>query len=1075
MKKDTITPFEVQTVELTGTNLIEASAGTGKTYSITLLVVRLVIEEQIPIQKILMVTFTKAAIAELELRIRKIIREALKLVDEIKNKNVRDEQTDLFHIFTHAMNKKGISIEELGKLLKAADSFLDELSILTIHSFCQRTLSEYAFETGQLFGSTMITNEDQAEIKKEYFNEFWRQYITTMDVELLEILYMHDFNKDSILKDIESVIDGKQISPSITIDLYHLDNTCCDKKWVELLKKIKKHAKDDQAIKQYMVEINLIAAEYVIGRLTDIKKQKGWITFNDMIYLLYEAVALEKGGSKEEKQHSKVIPQALQEKFKAVFVDEFQDTDTFQYAIFKQLFHSRTPVFYIGDPKQSIYGFRKADLNTYFKAKNEVEHVYTMQMNYRSNASLIDAMNYFFQPCEGFDTFLMKDLQYSIVHSPQPNQQGVLKSTDVQKEIPPLLLSPYKNKSDIASAVAKTVSALLSDRYYIDKHQEKKSIAPSDIGILVRTKHEAKTIKAELSHFNIPAIIVDDTKILSTDEAKNILYILKAVGTKKRGDINRALLTTLVGYDYRKLLENENDAVDSFVSYQEIWKDSGVFVMLKQFFIDYGITNKLKSDFKRVISNIQQLLELLHKQERTKKYNPQELTDWLDKAINADLISGDESEQRIESDENAVSIATIHKSKGLEYNIVLAPHLDLKFKKDKDRSLSWSEKGNYYSILPALAEEEHVSKAKQQAEEENRRLIYVAITRAKMQCFIYKSIAKNLGETSLSPFYNAIMNKPLKDRVDCGKGKMPSSEAKYKSNEVQKEPIYAEIKNFKLLHSHWRKTSYTALSLNEHHHISKGEQKEVSKNMYDDFVFYQLARGTQMGTCLHYIFEHIDFGNSTTWKQWVARALNHFSFVKDNEQYSQHILSLLDTMMHTTLSIKQLNAEAVSFCLASITKDCKLSELEFNFSMNLFSTIDLEKYSSVHAPFKVEKSKIEGILNGFIDLFFKYNDRYYILDWKSNHLGYTVDDYSADRIAIAMKENNYHLQYLLYTVAVVRYLSSCLPNFDYDKHFGGIIYVFVRGVRKGTNNGLFLTRPDKSFVDNLNNVFCGLI
>ena len=193
MPQNTYNNFDSETVILEGSNLIEASAGTGKTYSIALLTLRLIIEKNIPIEKILMVTFTKAAVAELETRVRSFVRLALKVSrgEAIQDKTIKK-------MVESQMSKKTPALVE--DRLNTAQLFLDETSVLTIHSFCQRTLSEFSFETSQIFGAETITPDEFNQITEDAFNEFWRKRITTIQKELLELMLASELKHEEILK-----------------------------------------------------------------------------------------------------------------------------------------------------------------------------------------------------------------------------------------------------------------------------------------------------------------------------------------------------------------------------------------------------------------------------------------------------------------------------------------------------------------------------------------------------------------------------------------------------------------------------------------------------------------------------------------------------------------------------------------------------------------------------------------------------------------------------------------------------------------------------------------------------------
>lgn len=405
-------PFDPKTVSLQGSNLIEASAGTGKTYSIALLVLRLVIEKNIPIQQILMVTFTRAAVAELELRVRAFIRQAAKAA---RGENIEDQT--IMTLVTNNLSKAGAEVT-IGRLAQA-QLLLDETSVLTIHSFCQRTLGEYAFETGQLFGAETLGEDEFLQLVYDSFHECWRQKVTTLHPELLEMLLEAGLDREDVLQLIREALAGKMIRNQGPIPPGFLSERYQE----GLLESLRNgDVEPDKQLGIIIQFITELAIDWVIADIRKIKSAKGFITYDDMIRLLHHAVL--------EGSHREQLVTHLQNKYQAVFIDEFQDTDRDQYEIFQALFSEKHILFYIGDPKQSIYGWRKADIFTYFKAKNKVQRVHEMNTNHRSGRAYIEAMNGFFLPEPDFDTFAFGDahegIRYIPVNSPDENKKGLL-------------------------------------------------------------------------------------------------------------------------------------------------------------------------------------------------------------------------------------------------------------------------------------------------------------------------------------------------------------------------------------------------------------------------------------------------------------------------------------------------------------------------------------------------------------------------------------------------------------------------------------------------------------------------
>ena len=1117
--------FVAEDVLLHGSNLIEASAGTGKTYSIAILALRLVMEKNIPIQEILMVTFTKAAVAELETRVRLFIRLAHMACvgQKIEDKKINDLVLESIGHFQRP---------EVERRLKTAILFLDETAINTIHGFCQRTLNEYAFETNQIFGSGATSEAELNLVLEASVNQFWRKEITRLEIELLRHLeagfkredlkqfaknvlggqvlvqlepYEPDFlelNKQkelvAVLTEFEAAIEAVINQAKGYLDANYtdlMDKVLADnnakKNYPELLdnpdelfkevlknreiKYIKKIFGDlldilDQAVEpqkelQYEVDVfanklQQFALEQIVKEVKELKERNSFLTFDDMIQKLHEAVVV--------KNHLS-LRDALRIKYKAVFIDEFQDTDKMQYEIFSHLFSEAPSIlFFIGDPKQSIYAWRKADINTYFSAKKMVKNVYGMNTNFRSSDAIVAAQNAFFKPKSDFDTFEYRGaaaaIEYIHVDAPIDNEKGdFVSGIGVEK---PISIIKESSKNKIANSTAAIVVKLLGDNGYgIVSKGVKRSIKPSDIGILVRSNFEGKLIKQILSKANIPAITIDETKLSDTIEAKEILYVLRAVFEISRSNINKALLSNLSGLNLESVLTiNEESVLNQFKSYQETWIQNGVFVMLMRFISDYKVkTHLLEQDHasgERQLSNVLQLLEILHKTQTFNQYAPNELINWLQKAIENSSAAGDEFEQRIESDEDAVKILTIHKSKGLEYNVVIAPYLDLQPVVKGYPSFRDPVNSIYYFGNPRLMSEAQNSALNLQLQQENRRLIYVAITRAKYKCYVIEnsSSRQKIG-SALDPILRAVEEvKP--DEIEFINPIEMDSAFRYKSGHKKFPLDYAKAQRFDLKEVNWRKLSYTYL--NPEHPIVPKLSSGIGQDVYGDFIFKKLKKGAFTGNLLHSIFENIAFNDRYHWDKIVKRSLKRLALV-NQELYNEHLLNLLDHVTETDLNDGQR-----TFKLSEVSNALRLNEFEFDFSVKPFQSQAIKQLSTPEVPFHLRHfDQLEGMMNGKIDLFFEHAGKYYILDWKSNFLGDRLEDYGQDEVWAAMDENNYHLQYHIYTSAVCKYLKMRKADFNYETDFGGVFYLFLRGVRKDGNFGVFFHKPEYGIIDQL--------
>ncbi|NBX27189.1 MAG: hypothetical protein EBR55_02920 [Chitinophagia bacterium] len=347
--------------------------------------------------------------------------------------------------------------------------------------------------------------------------------------------------------------------------------------------------------------------------------------------------------------------------------------------------------------------------------------------------------------------------------------------------------------------------------------------------------------------------------------------------------------------------------------------------------------------------------------------------------------------------------------------------------------------------------------SKQQAEQENRRLIYVAITRARYQCFLTDNSGKYYNDSSLKKFKTALRER--QDLIDQFFWDIPDVDFNFSYVQPNQQlPVYKEVHKLELQQLHWTRSSYSALNP-EHTTNSNSYTALLSNDAYDQFVFKELKKGAQTGNLIHYLLEHINFADDANWNYLIEKSLKRMG-LKGNEHLVSQFRFLLQELVSTSLVAED------TFCLQQVKNEKRINELEFDFPLKPFATQQLAQLSSTELPFKIKSiQELEGIMNGKIDLFFEHNQKFYILDWKSNFLGAHIDDYQSEQVSVAMEENNYHLQYLIYTIAVCRYLALRKPDFNYQKDFGGVIYLFVRGVRTNSQTGIFYHKPDEGLLN----------
>lgn len=1105
--------FDAKTVEIKGKNLIEASAGTGKTFSVAILVLRLILEKNpglnrnVPLDRILMVTFTNAAVDDLELRIREFVRKAYKYLtqDVVCEKDIKE-------VIKNAIEKS--SKDDCIKNIRHAVESLDKLSVMTIHSFCQNYITNYPFETRQSFESELIT--DPKDLITYYVNENWRREINTMeDQEGFRYLKDH-ISRDRMVEVITRVLGDKEYicnpidkeeklseikklvhetknyyeafenqiknqfpvfqGRNIVARAQTLINDANNDPSLFIEKLLAVYKRNPNTIylqNSFQPECTLyqnylnakerlteLTNEYVYflyfeiidklkAKIIENKGRKAIITYDDLISIMHEAVSVNS------------VNEIVREHYDVVFIDEFQDTDKKQYEIFSGVLGNKEDsalkdkiVFYIGDPKQSIYGWRKADMATYKKAKDEVDRIHEMNHNFRSTEDLINALNTFFSI---EDPFADPEIKYHYV------EKGDIKlgeMTESGQKILPLAINNFPNNGAIKEFVKNEIDRLINSGNFQIKG---KPLIASDIALITRANYQADEMKQLLAAANIPAIVISGKSVLISEETGYVLQLMEAIINPKRNAINTLLLNPVFGFDRKKIETiNEDIHLDIFRSLKKQFFENGVYNMFFTFLNTYGVWKhclEIGIKGQRSLSNFLQIAEILHKHVLKSKCTPDELYIWLQRERDS---KSEEYEQRIESEDDAVKITTIHKAKGLTYKVVFAPFLDLNIKEDIDL-FDFRDEDGYKFTHNLTTEQEELWRI--QNEQENRRLIYVALTRARYKVYICRNTYAQFINSSLSHFLNTESNLYEIDTVK----ELPEVTSGQKIEKDTSPPTFSpRTPNLTTEDVKVPQQMHSFSALNRSKHVSAPfEKQDLGEKTYDHFIFQDLPRGANAGTALHSIFERLDFCDRDTWDETLKESANYYKGIL-KEEWKGHFKTLVEHTMSAEIS---LNGE--TFRLSQITDEQKLPEMQFYFAMEQVNKTVINGYLGEDAHLGGD-ADLQGLMTGFVDLVFKHQGKYYILDWKSNHLGNSVENYDAAGLDAAMKAKNYNLQYMIYTVAVKRWLEQRIPGFDYDQHFGGVIYLFLRGVRQDTPKGIFTTLPERKTIEELEKAFRNL-
>ena len=1151
-------PFNsVQTPLNKGINLIEASAGTGKTFAIAMLVLRFVVEFDIAIDKILVATFTNAATDELKDRVRKRLVEARQLA------NGGDVDDVVLQTWFNTLKIEPLLIQ---KRLNQALINIDQAAISTIHGFCRKILREHALESGQLFDTELL--DDLSSIKQACVDDFWRKQLYHRSTAQVAILTTHYKTPDALLKSIKDIKDEMLVYPNTENldELLQRFETLSESAQIviqncdaAILKGInedrfKKEFKEHYPILASWLQktnlnipnekgLTLLTSEGLANSLngnakgfkgkegarnkelflnelavdTDVFDQLCHISKRIDLALRCNLIEYLRIELNERLRHLNVLSadqiishlaealnsdkkdlliHELRIRFQAALIDEFQDTDNHQWFIFSTLFNSAEHFLYlIGDPKQAIYKFRGADIYSYIGAQQQAKEKLTLTHNWRSHPKLVDAVNNLFQ--QKAQAFLLEELVFHPVQAAQTPEKGELHFDN--QAIAPMMLwqlmdedkhwSKNKAEPQVRIAVCNEIIELLNNNYTL--HPENRRLQPKDLAILVYTNEQAQEYQNTLRDVGVPSVLKSTRSVFASHEAKELYRLLNAVANPN--DLNllkQALTISWFGFDGQSLYELFKDETKldeimlRFVGYYQDWQKLGLMAMLEKLLGYEEIRIKLAQNnrVERQLTNIHHLIELTHQAASDEHLGINKTLDWLQSAIDKSDGSKSETQQlRLESDEDAVQIITMHRSKGLEYAVAFCPCL-WQEKESKDKELAIAhENGNIVADLGSPDFEKRAEKAKEEQDAENARLCYVALTRAKYRCYLVwvnsrtakdkpnqSALAQLLQLSELDYIEQQTLLKNLSENNSFAYQEIPANNQLTGSYKKRLEDL--ELNGFKrsrLLYSNWQMSSYTALSALSEHNTPELPQDKAREALDSTVVFNitdELPKGAHTGNVIHDLLENHDFyklGQGSDITEARDKACLKYSLTLERPEIINEVLL---NVVQTPLSHQDNE-----FCLINIKDEDCLKEMPFYLNLQELNTQKINAILKDSPAYQVLNYKtLSGYLTGFIDLICQYNGKFYVMDYKTNYLL----DYKPEYLTLAMREHNYGLQYWLYTVVLHRYLQNRLPNYDYQHHFGGVRYLFVRGMQPDIKmSGVYQDMPDIKKVEALAELF----
>lgn len=1240
-------PLDPLRFPLRGLRLIEASAGTGKTYTLAALYLRLVLghggacgfDRALMPPEILVVTYTNAATEELRDRIRRRLAEAAAF---FRRQGQGDAWLRVLRAEFEASDWPGQAFR-----LEQAAQWMDEAAVYTIHAWCQRMLRQHAFDSGSLFDLTLQT--DNQELLLECACDYWRSFFCnlaaadlahvleqincTTPLDLLECVkpllnmppphgtaqrtadplpllqqrqqaiedarrvWLSDFdtavtriqqarqnktlnnNKyraaslDGWLRQLHDWVHGAGMLPQTDV-LQKLSATGLAEGCAKNNISPQHPAYDAMDQLNARLEAPKIrravlyhAAADIHRRWQQARQQRAFVNFDDLLTRLQTALCA---------PGYEGLAEVVRQQYPVALVDEFQDTDPVQYAIFKRIYREQTDaaLIMIGDPKQAIYAFRGADLHTYLTARQHIEpnrynlpDIYTLATNYRSTAGVVQAVNQLFGAASTYaeGPFLFKDkIPFEAVAAQGRAEQLVLEGRPVSgltfwqvSQTDPLKLGEETGfRARMANAAASAIVRWLNaagqkpaGAGFRSATGPLEALKPADLAILVRNVTEARAMREALARRGIRSVYLSDKdSVFASAEAEDVLRLLRACAEPEQDRLLRAALAaTVLARPLAELdLLNQDeqvleDTVEQFRRYRHIWQRQGVLSMLRTLLMDYGAPARLLADpqGERSLTNLLHLSELLQAA-AVELDGEQALIRWLSNQRADPSGESDEQVLRLESDAACVKVITIHKSKGLEYPLVLLPFIAAAAGARRPRIPSarfHDADGCLQHVFDPTPEEQEAADRERLAED--LRLLYVALTRARHAVWAGAAVVDTRGNRKKSDpprlsGLDYLLGRGQPMTVDLLAASLTALAAA-SPNDIALEPLpeattdvyipatappqLQPVRHFThTIPRDWQITSYSGIVAGSRHDQGQAQAQAQGQGQAqvqalgttgvdstlaapDSATEDQLqeagrvapaiqpratrgagihafARGAEAGTFLHGLLEWAAAAPFADVLRRPETLVTHVTRICTLRDWTDWVDPLCDWLVQLLQTPLQLTGDAIS--LAQLPCETYQPEMEFLLELAQLEIAALDQV--VHAAIVPGARRprlqpgylnpIRGMLKGFIDLVFEHQGRYYVLDYKSNYLGEDVAAYHHAAMQAAVLEHRYDIQLVLYSLALHRLLKIRLPDYDYDRHVGGAVYLFLRGVQ-ADGHGVYVNTPPRKLIEALDAVTGG--
>jgi exodeoxyribonuclease V beta subunit len=1122
-------PFDVCGPLPTGVTVLEASAGTGKTYTIAALAARYV-AEGIALEQLLLVTFTRMATGELRERVReRLVGVEQGLGHALAGLPAGEHGDEVVALLAEGSEAEVRARRE--RLARAIADF-DAATIATTHGFCQEVLGGLGV-AGDVDPSTTFV-EDLADLVEEVVDDLYVRRFFAGDAPPFTRAQATEIARTAVANPAAPIVPATGEVPRMRCRL----------------------------------------AEAVRQELDGRKRRLGVMSYEDLLTRLADTLAGEGG---------EAVARRMRERYRVVLVDEFQDTDPVQWDIVRRAFgDGTTTLVLIGDPKQAIYAFRGADVHAYLDAAAAAGTHRTLDINWRSDQGLIDAYDTMF----GGAKLGHRGIVYRRVSAAPANKTSRLSGAPhgeplrlrmVRRDEPGITLTNkgYANLASARAHVAKDVAAdlveLLSSAARIERRPQdgtaarRERVRPGHVAVLVPTNRSAALVRDALDDAGIPAVINGAGSVFGTPIAREWLRLLEAL--ERPASLTRArsvALTCFLGWSTEQVAAAGDEGGEEIHTRLHEWarvlRLQGVASLTETITLGEGLPARIlaAADGERRLTDLRHVAQLLHAAANAEQMGTTALTAWLRRRIaEARQDTGDEERsRRLESDDEAVQVLTVHRSKGLEFPFVYLPFLwepgyipsgrQPVFFHDPDagdaRMIDVSLQGPDY--------QRHQQQALVEQRGEDLRLAYVALTRAQHQAVVWWAAS---WDSRNSPLGRLLFARDEKGDVAHSGGSPPADGAALARFNVlaQEAPGAISVERSTLglpvtwsgplraedelgaaafergLDERWRRTSYSDITAGTYEPWVTSEPEEAvltdepvapvpssapaadvaaaDPALSTPSLLGAMPVGVRVGTLVHRVLEATDFAAHDLEAELAARitaaqARQHVD-IGDPARAVAGLHAAIETPLGPLLDGVRLR---------DLGRSDRLDELDFELPLaggddptGQLAVTAIGDVLREHLPAEdplagyaerlddpALRRTLRGYLTGSLDLVARVTaadgtPRFAVLDYKTNWLAppdaeLTAWHHRPSALAAEMRRAHYGLQALLYTAALHRYLRWRLPGYDPERNLAGVLYLFLRGMTGGQTPvvdgapcGVFAWRPSKGLVEALSDALDG--